>query len=96
MAFLPDYQDQANERAKENIPPLPLNPKQTADLIEAIKADKEDSETLKNLLFNRISPGVDDSAYVKASFLNAIIHDEVNCKITKLEANEALGKILGG
>jgi aconitate hydratase 2/2-methylisocitrate dehydratase len=49
------------------------------------------------LLTNHISPGVDEAAYVKAGFLNAIITGDAHSKaIDKVDAVKLLGMMLGG
>ncbi|MGS0758616.1 hypothetical protein ACVBEH_30140, partial [Roseateles sp. GG27B] len=68
------------ERAVLGIPPLALDAKQTAELIELIKnppaAEEASGEFLMDLLTHRIPPGVDDAAKVKASFLSAVAHGD--------------------
>ncbi|EJS90471.1 bifunctional aconitate hydratase 2/2-methylisocitrate dehydratase, partial [Pasteurella multocida subsp. multocida str. Anand1_buffalo] len=68
--FLQSYQQHVDERAALGIVPKPLDAEQTAQLIELLKnppADKADF--LLNLFETRIPAGVDEAAYVKASFL---------------------------
>lgn len=97
MSFIEEYEVGVNERKKLNVPPLPLDAKQTATLVEALKEGKEDEKTLMYLLEERVPPGVDDAAYVKAAFLNAILEDKATCKwIDKVKAIEILGTMLGG
>jgi len=103
--MIEEYLKHESERNAEGIPALPLDPGQTKDLCELLKsppsglsADRHDSEDfLLNLFRNRISPGVDPSAEVKADFLGDIIHDRVSCPlISKDQAVEILGTMLGG
>jgi aconitate hydratase 2/2-methylisocitrate dehydratase len=96
MGFLEQYEQHVKERAELNVPPLPLSAEQTAEVIELIKAGDSNTETLKDLLFNRVPPGVDDASYVKAAFLNDVVQGKVSCAITKTEAVETLGAMLGG
>ncbi|MES0490126.1 MAG: bifunctional aconitate hydratase 2/2-methylisocitrate dehydratase [Leptospirales bacterium] len=97
MSFLDEYNKHVAERAGEDIPPLALDVEQTSSLIELIKTGEGDGEKLKNLLFNRVSPGVDDAARLKAAFLNDLIQGSVNvASIPKKEAITALGTMLGG
>jgi len=95
MAFLEDYKAHVAERKTLGVPPLPLTAEQTAELIELIKADCTDE--LLELLTNRVSPGVDDAAYVKAAFLNDIAAENhtVDC-IAPEHAVQMLGMMLGG
>ena len=95
MAFLDEYQKHVEEREALGVPPLPLTKEQTAQVIEEIK--NNGGEKFIALLKNRVSPGVDDAAYVKADFLNAIVQDKVQVNsISKLDAIEMLGQMLGG
>ncbi len=97
MSFMENYNNHIKEREVLGVPPLPLNAKQTAEVIELIKANNSDIDTLLNLLENRVSPGVDDSAYVKAAFLNDIVSAKVSVNaITPLKAVEMLSTMLGG
>jgi aconitate hydratase 2/2-methylisocitrate dehydratase len=96
MAFLESYNRHVEERKALGVPPLPLTKEQTAQVIEGIKAG-ENLEIYTDLIKNRVAPGVDDAAYVKADFLNAIVIGEVEVStISKSDAIETLGKMLGG
>lgn len=67
--MLQAYRDHVAERAALGIPPLPLDAKQVAELIELIKNPPAgEAEFLLDLLTHRVPPGVDDAAKVKASF----------------------------
>src|SRR6478752_6694657 len=92
------YVEHVAERAALGIPPLPLSAKQTAELIELIKSSPEKEEAfLLDLLTNRVPPGVDDAAKVKASFLAAVAHGDLTVKaISKAKATELLGTMVGG
>lgn len=96
--MLQAYVEHVAERAAIGIPPLPLNAKQTADLIELIKAAPAKEEAfLLEMLTQRVPPGVDDAAKVKASFLAAVAHgDIVVSAISKAKATELLGTMVGG
>ncbi len=98
MALIEDYKKHTDERALLGVPPLPLTASQVAELVELLKTNNSsDKEFLVNLIENRVPAGVDDAAYVKAAFLNAIVQDEVKCDaISKIHAIEILGKMLGG
>ena len=97
MSFWEIYEKHVAERAEKGIPPLPLNADQVSEVVEMLKSGHKRSEDLKNLLFNRVNPGVDDGARVKASFLNDIIQNKIKCAvIAKAEAVKALGQMLGG
>ena len=95
MAFLEEYKAHVNEREALGVPPLPLSAEQTAELIELVKADCTDE--LLDLLTNRVSPGVDDAAYVKAAFLNDVAAENVSVAcISPEKAVQMLGMMLGG
>ena len=96
--MLTAYRQHAAERAALGIPPLPLTAQQTAELIELIKnASRGEEAFLLELLTQRVPPGVDDAAKVKASFLAAIAHGDVALKlISKAKAAELLGTMVGG
>ena len=95
MAFLEEYKAHVAQRETLGVPPLPLSAEQTAELIELIKS--ECTPELLDLLTNRVSPGVDDAAYVKAAFLNDVAQGnvKVDC-IAPERAVEMLGMMLGG
>lgn len=96
--MLQAYLEHVAERAALGIPPLPLSAKQTAELIELIKAAPAAEEAaLLDLLAHRVPPGVDDAAKVKASFLAAVAHGDVKVRaISKAKATELLGTMVGG
>jgi len=96
--FLADYRAHAAERAALGIPPLPLSAQQVADLIELIKTPPGGEEAfLLELLTHRVPPGVDDAAKVKASFLAAVAHGDIQVGlIDKAKATELLGTMVGG
>jgi len=98
MAFIEDYKAHTQERAKLGVPPLALNAEQVTQLVELLKADKvEEEDYLLDLLKNHIPAGVDDSAYVKAAFLNAIVHEDAHSHvIDRIDAVKILGMMLGG
>ena len=97
--MLKAYRDHVAERAALGIPPLPLSAKQTGELIELIKNPPagEDTAFLLDLLTHRVPPGVDDAAKVKASFLAAVAHGDIQVGlISKAKATELLGTMVGG
>ncbi|MFA7091797.1 MAG: bifunctional aconitate hydratase 2/2-methylisocitrate dehydratase [Arcobacteraceae bacterium] len=99
MSLIADYKAHTQDRANEgNLPPLPLTAAQTAELVELLKASKvEEADYLLDLFTNKINPGVDDAAYVKAAFLNDIVQGKVACSvISKTHAIEILGMMMGG
>ena len=98
MSLVANYKAHTQERAELGVPPLALTAEQVAQLVELLKADKIEEEAyLLDLLKNRIPAGVDDAAYVKAAFLNAIVHEDAHSHaIDRVEAVKILGKMLGG
>ncbi|ANG65252.1 bifunctional aconitate hydratase 2/2-methylisocitrate dehydratase [Marinobacterium aestuarii] len=96
--MLEAYRKHVEERAQEGIPPKPLDPEQTAALIELLKAPPAgEEETLLALLSDRVPAGVDQAAYVKAGFLAAITTGEASSPlIDAVKATELLGTMLGG
>ena len=95
--MLKEYKSHVAERATQNIPPLPLNAEQTAELIDLLKKDHPESDLLLELLKERVPAGVDQSAYVKAGFLADITNGKASSPyISKLDAVQILGTMLGG
>jgi aconitate hydratase 2 / 2-methylisocitrate dehydratase len=96
--MLSAYRDRAAERAQLGIPPLPLDAQQASDLCELLKQPPEAEEDfLLELLRDRIPPGVDRAAYVKAGFLTAIAQGNVHSPlVSPVMAVELLGTMVGG
>ncbi|UTW45721.1 bifunctional aconitate hydratase 2/2-methylisocitrate dehydratase [bacterium SCSIO 12696] len=96
--MLEAYRQHAAERAALNIPAKPLSPEQVADLVELLKNPPAGEEAfLVDLITNRVPPGVDEAAYVKAGFLSAIAKGEATSPlIDSAKAVELLGMMLGG
>ncbi|WP_353571988.1 bifunctional aconitate hydratase 2/2-methylisocitrate dehydratase [Candidatus Albibeggiatoa sp. nov. BB20] len=96
--MLEAYRAHVEERATQGLPPLVLTAEQVADLVELLKnppAGEED--TLVSLLVDRVPPGVDEAAYVKASFLADVAKGNASSPlISKVKATELLGTMLGG
>lgn len=96
--MLEQYRKHVAERAQQGIVPKPLDAQQTADLVELVKNPPAgEEEFLLDLLINRVPPGVDDAAYVKAGFLAAVAKGEAQSPIVDAaKATELLGTMLGG
>ncbi|GAA6152959.1 bifunctional aconitate hydratase 2/2-methylisocitrate dehydratase [Pseudoteredinibacter isoporae] len=96
--MLEAYRKHVEERAAEGVPPKPLNPEQVAGLVELLKNPPAGEEkTLVDLITNRVPPGVDEAAYVKAGFLSAVAKGEASSPLVSAEkAVELLGMMLGG
>ncbi len=92
------YLKHEEERNAQGIPALPLTPEQTTDvckLLENPPAGKE--EFLVHLLKERVSPGVDPAAEVKAGFLAEIVKGTKKSPlVSKVDAIRLLGTMLGG
>lgn len=96
--FVKEYENNVAERSKEGVPPLALNIAQTKQVIKILKGSDETNKAFcKDLLANRINPGVDDSAKLKAEFLGNIANGTEKCSvISSIEATKLLGTMLGG
>jgi len=92
------YRNHVAERASEDLPPLPLDAGQVAELVELIKNPPQGEEAfLLSLLVHRVPPGVDQAAYVKAAFLTDVAKGNIECAlIDRVRATELLGTMLGG
>ena len=98
LSVLEAYYDHVADRAALNIPPKPLSPEQVADLVELLKSPPADEKDyLVDLISNRVPPGVDEAAYVKAAFLSDVALGTVECPlIDKMMAVDLLGNMHGG
>jgi aconitate hydratase 2/2-methylisocitrate dehydratase len=98
LLMLEAYRQHAAERAAQNIPPTPLSPAQVADLLELLNDPPAGEEAfLVELLTERVPPGVDEAAYVKAGFLSALATGETACALIDQEhAIQLLGDMHGG
>ncbi|MCD9464286.1 bifunctional aconitate hydratase 2/2-methylisocitrate dehydratase [Photobacterium phosphoreum] len=96
--MLEAYRKHVEERAAEGVVAQPLNAEQVAALIEQLKTPPQGEEAvLLDLLENRIPPGVDEAAYVKAGFLAAITTGEAQSPlVSKAKAAQLLGTMQGG
>ncbi|EKO3983210.1 bifunctional aconitate hydratase 2/2-methylisocitrate dehydratase [Vibrio fluvialis] len=96
--MLEAYRKHVEERAAEGVVPKPLDAEQVAGLVELLKNPPQgEEEFILDLLENRIPPGVDEAAYVKAGFLTAITKGEVTSPLVSREkAATLLGTMQGG
>jgi aconitate hydratase 2/2-methylisocitrate dehydratase len=99
--MLEAYREHVAEREAQNIPPLPMDAQQTAELVEYIKNPSQLSDAEKDMVMdlfvNRVPPGVDDASYVKAGFLADVAAEKVSVDaITPVKAVFYLGTMLGG
>lgn len=96
--MLKAYRKHVEERAADGVVPKPLDAEQVAALVELVKAPiAGEEDVILDLLTNRVPPGVDEAAYVKAGFLTAIVKGEATSPILSAErATELLGTMQGG
>lgn len=96
--MLEEYRKHVAERAAMGIVAKPLDATQMAALVELLKNPPAgEEEFLLDLLINRVPPGVDEAAYVKAGFLAAIAKGEATSPlVTPEKAVELLGTMQGG
>ncbi len=93
------YRKLAAERKVQGLPALPLTAQQTHDLTLLLEQppEEENIHELRHLLSERVPPGVDEAAYIKASWLSAVALGSKNSPIiSKLEATSLLGTMVGG
>ena len=96
--MLEAYRAHVEERQLQGIPPKPLGPEWTAGLVDLLKnPPKGEEKFLLDLIANRVPPGVDEAAYVKAGFLSAIVNGDVSSPlIDRSAAVTLLGNMHGG
>jgi aconitate hydratase 2 / 2-methylisocitrate dehydratase len=96
--MLKAYAAHVQERAANQLPPLPLSAEQVAQVAELLKNPPAgEGETLLDLIANRTPAGVDQAAYVKAAFLADIAKGTAKSPLISPEkAVELLGTMLGG
>jgi aconitate hydratase 2 / 2-methylisocitrate dehydratase len=92
------YLKQEAERKALGIPAKPLDPEQTAALCKLLEAPPAGKDAfLLELLKERVSPGVDPSAEVKAAFLAGVVAGSIKSPlVSKKDAVQILGTMLGG
>ena len=86
------------ERKAQGIPAKPLDPEQTRELVKLLETPPKGQEAfLLSLLRDRVSPGVDAAAEVKAAFLGEVASGKKKCPLaSRKEAVELLGTMMGG
>ena len=96
--MLESYRQHVAERAAQGIAPKPLSAEQVAALVDLLKNPPAGEEAvLLELLADRVPPGVDEAAYVKAGFLAAVTKGTVTSPVISAEkATELLGTMQGG
>ncbi|VFP88147.1 bifunctional aconitate hydratase 2/2-methylisocitrate dehydratase [Candidatus Erwinia haradaeae] len=96
--MLDEYRKHVAMRAANGVVPQALNARQTVAVVELLKSPpKEEEAYLLDLFTNQVPPGVDEAAYIKASFLFSIIKDEaISPLVTPEKAVQLLGTMQGG
>jgi len=96
--MLKAYAAHVQERAIQNLPPLPLSAEQVSLLVELLKNPPVgEAENLLDLISNRTPAGVDQAAYVKAAFLSDLAVGKAKSPVISPEAAvHLLGTMLGG
>ncbi len=96
--MLNSYFEHEKERKDQNIPPLPLNSEQTSAVCRLLENPPEGkADLLLDLLSQRVPPGVDPAAKVKAEWLTKIAkRDRESPAISKDQAVFLLGTMFGG
>ena len=96
--MLSAYRELAVDREAQGIPALPLTAEQTQALTELLQQPPAgEDEALLHLLSERIPPGVDEAAYVKATWLSAVAQGQASSPlVSPLEATRLLGTMVGG
>jgi len=96
--FLAQYRQAAADREALGVPPLPLTAAQTEALVALLAAPPVGEETfLLHLLTERIPPGVDEAAYVKASWLASVARGDASSPlVSAVAAVELLATMIGG
>ncbi|MCP9805999.1 bifunctional aconitate hydratase 2/2-methylisocitrate dehydratase [Cyanobium sp. T1B-Tous] len=97
-SFLSSYRAAAAEREALGVPALPLSAEQTQALTELLQAPPAGEETfLLHLLSERIPPGVDEAAYVKAGWLAGVAQGSTSSPlVSAVEAVQLLATMIGG
>jgi aconitate hydratase 2/2-methylisocitrate dehydratase len=96
--MLEAYFTQEKERAKMGIPPLPLSPAETGEVCRFLEAPEDGrGDLILALLRDRVSPGVDPAARVKAEWLTRIGRGEtISPLVSRKDSVFLLGTMLGG
>ena len=96
--FLASYRAAAAEREALGVPALPLSASQAQALTELMEAPPAGEEGfLLHLLSERIPPGVDEAAYVKAGWLAGVAQGTASSPlVSPVEAVRLLATMIGG
>ncbi|MEB3327083.1 MAG: aconitate hydratase B, partial [Synechococcus sp.] len=96
--FLSSYRATAAEREALGVPPLPLDAAQAQAVTELLANPPAGEEAfLLQLLSERIPPGVDEAAYVKAGWLAAVAKGSASSPLlSPVQAVGLLATMIGG
>ena len=96
--MLENYFRQAAERAEKGVVPRPLTAADVQELTELLQTPPEGrAGELLSLLADRVPPGVDEAARVKADFLNDLARGQKKSPvISPADAVKLLGTMQGG
>ncbi len=96
--LLPTYREAAAAREALGVPPLPLTAPQAQALTQLLEQPPAGEEAfLLHLLSERIPPGVDEAAYVKAGWLSGVAKGTASSPlVSPLEATRLLATMIGG
>ena len=92
------YRRHVSERQNQGLPPRPLDQEQAGALVSLLERPPEgEAAVLLGLLRDRVPPGVDPAARIKADFLGAVARGEkASPVIGRREAVALLGTMMGG
>uniref|UniRef100_A0A7S0XPQ8 Aconitate hydratase B n=1 Tax=Hemiselmis andersenii TaxID=464988 RepID=A0A7S0XPQ8_HEMAN len=96
--FKAEYDKLVAERASMGVVPKPLDAQQCADLVKMFEnPPKGEEDFMLDLISNRVPPGVDEAAYVKAGFLASVATGKTKSPIMDPAlATKLLGTMQGG
>ena len=95
--MLDTYTKEAEERARQGVPPLSLTADQTRDVTEMLAQGKGDAAVLLPLLSDRVDPGVSKAAKVKAAWLDKVARGQIKVAACPPEtAIDLLAQMGGG
>lgn len=96
--MLEEYRKHVDERAAKGLVPKPLDAEQVKALVPLLtKPPAGEEEFLLDLIINRVPPGVDEAALVKAAFLEDLAKGQRKSPlIDAKKAVDLLGTMLGG
>ena len=96
--MLDAYHAMEKNRAQAGLPPLALTPPEVEEVCRGLEtAAKDEGAGLRALLENRVPPGVDAAAKIKAEWLAAVAKGTTNAPaVSRTDAVAILGTMLGG